>query len=165
MIFFVGACGFVLGLLLAWRVLGARAWLRQERQAAEIADRDRQISALQGRLLSLDARLLAAIAKHAAPKDQPPVAVAEAALTSAATALVGKSQPDDLTRIRGVGPKLAQLLLTQSIASFSQIAAFDAADLARLDDKLGAFKGRAVRDDWVGQAAALAKSASSFSSS
>ena len=41
------------------------------------------------------------------------------------------------------------------ITRFSQIAAFDAEDITRVDDAL-AFKGRVERDDWIGQAKALA---------
>jgi len=62
---------------------------------------------------------------------------------------------DDLKRISGVGPKLETTLNAIGIFHFWQLAALTAAQLTELDDRL-AFKGRAVRDRWVEQAASLA---------
>ena len=62
--------------------------------------------------------------------------------------------PDDLERIRGVGPVLRQRLNRLGITTFAQIAAFSEADLARLDEVLD-FKGRIVREGWVEQAKTL----------
>lgn len=63
---------------------------------------------------------------------------------------------DDLTRIKGLGPKLAATLREQGVTSFAQIAGWDDADIDRIDAGLGRFQGRIRRDDWVGQAALLA---------
>ncbi len=63
---------------------------------------------------------------------------------------------DDLTTIKGLGPKLATLLNEQGITSFAQIAEWNDADVARIDDMLGRFKGRITRDNWVEQAKLLA---------
>lgn len=65
--------------------------------------------------------------------------------------------PDDLTKIKGVGEKLAAVLNDRGIYTFEQIAAFDQPAYQWLDDTLGAFKGRGERDDWAGQAKALMK--------
>ena len=65
-------------------------------------------------------------------------------------------EADDLTRIKGVGPKLVALLGTLGIIRYEQIAAWSEADVARIDPQLGAFQGRIVRDDWVGQCRYLA---------
>ncbi len=62
---------------------------------------------------------------------------------------------DDLTRLRGIGPKLASDLSGLGITALAQIAAFTAEDLARIDAALTSIKGRCYRDDWVGQARAL----------
>lgn len=62
--------------------------------------------------------------------------------------------PDDLERIRGVGPVLRQRLNKLGITTFAQIAAFTEADMARLDEVLD-FKGRIAREGWVEQAKAL----------
>ncbi len=64
--------------------------------------------------------------------------------------------PDDLKRIKGVGPKLEQLLHSLGIFHFDQIAAWTPADVAWMDENLKGFKGRVTRDDWLGQAALLA---------
>ena len=63
---------------------------------------------------------------------------------------------DDLTRIKGIGPKLAALLGQLGIARYAQIAAWDDAELDRIDGHLGAFAGRPRRDAWVEQARLLA---------
>ena len=62
--------------------------------------------------------------------------------------------PDDLTRIKGIGPKLSTLLHELGIFHFKQIAAWDAPQAAWIDDYL-AFKGRVTREDWIGQAKAF----------
>jgi NADH-quinone oxidoreductase subunit E len=64
-------------------------------------------------------------------------------------------ESDDLKRISGVGPKLVQVLNSMGIQTFAQIAAWTADDIAKVDDQLK-FGGRILRDDWVGQARALA---------
>ena len=63
---------------------------------------------------------------------------------------------DDLQALKGVGPKLAGLLQAEGLTRYAQIAALGPEDLARLDAKLGAFKGRLQRDRVVEQAALLA---------
>ena len=63
---------------------------------------------------------------------------------------------DDLSRIKGLGPKLQALLPTLGITTYAQIAALTDADLAELDGKLGAFAGRPAKDNWVEQAKFLA---------
>lgn len=63
---------------------------------------------------------------------------------------------DDLSRIKGIGPKLVTLLGELGITSFAQIAAWEAADVARIDGQLGRFAGRITRDQWIEQAKLLA---------
>ncbi|CUU43682.1 NADH dehydrogenase subunit E [Blastochloris viridis] len=64
---------------------------------------------------------------------------------------------DDLTLISGVGPRLAHMLNEAGIWHFWQIARFTEADIKALDAKLPSYKGRAVRDKWIAQAARLAE--------
>jgi predicted flap endonuclease-1-like 5' DNA nuclease len=64
--------------------------------------------------------------------------------------------PDDLSRMKGVGPKLVALLRDLGVTHFSQIAAWTDEDVAAIDQHLGAFKGRITRDRWVEQARRLA---------
>ena len=63
---------------------------------------------------------------------------------------------DDLTKINGVGPVLAEKLNKMGVTTFSQVAAFTDADIANVDGALD-FKGRIEREDWVAQAKALAE--------
>ncbi len=63
---------------------------------------------------------------------------------------------DDLKKIKGVGPKLEELLHSLGFYHFDQVAAWTAAELAWVDENLEGFHGRASRDDWVGQAKILA---------
>jgi predicted flap endonuclease-1-like 5' DNA nuclease len=64
---------------------------------------------------------------------------------------------DDLTRIKGLGPKLASTLRELGVTRFDQIAAWSDADIDRIDSQLGRFQGRIRRDDWVEQARLLAR--------
>ena len=82
-----------------------------------------------------------------APPSPEPAPVPEPALAPSA---------DDLSRIKGLGPKLQALLPELGLTTFAQIAALSEADLAELDGKLGAFAGRPARDSWVEQAKFLA---------
>jgi predicted flap endonuclease-1-like 5' DNA nuclease len=62
---------------------------------------------------------------------------------------------DDLTVIRGIGPRLAVLLNSLGIFHLRQIARWSDTDIAEVDAKLGAFKGRITRDQWIEQARLL----------
>ena len=64
--------------------------------------------------------------------------------------------PDDLKLIWGVGPKLEEMLHRMGVFHFDQIAAWSELNLRWVDQNLGGFKGRAVRDDWIGQSKKLA---------
>ncbi len=64
---------------------------------------------------------------------------------------------DDLKKIGGVGPKLEGVLNDLGFYHFDQIAKWTDAEIAWVDSRLK-FKGRIERDDWIGQATALAKS-------
>ncbi|MDH3612184.1 MAG: hypothetical protein OEU90_07010 [Gammaproteobacteria bacterium] len=59
---------------------------------------------------------------------------------------------DDLTEIVGIGKVFQQTLNDLGIFSYRQIAAFGAADVARVNMELKEFKGRMEQDDWIGQA-------------
>jgi predicted flap endonuclease-1-like 5' DNA nuclease len=65
--------------------------------------------------------------------------------------------PDDLQRMKGVGPKLAGLLASRGLTRFEQIAALTGDEVTALDADLGAFKGRLTRDRVVEQAGYLAR--------
>ncbi|MEQ9505831.1 MAG: hypothetical protein RLO80_06135 [Hyphomonas sp.] len=63
-------------------------------------------------------------------------------------------QPDDLTLIGGIGPKIQDVLNSLGIYHFDQIAEWDAGNIAWVDEYLS-FTGRITREGWVEQAAVL----------
>jgi NADH-quinone oxidoreductase subunit E len=63
--------------------------------------------------------------------------------------------PDDLKRIKGIGPKLEALCHRLGFFHFDQIANWTDDEIAWVDANLESFKGRVTRDDWVAQARAL----------
>lgn len=65
--------------------------------------------------------------------------------------------PDDLKRLKGVGPKLAVMLNQMGIVRFDQIAKLTPSQVEAIDAQLGAFKGRFQRDRIVEQADYLAR--------
>ncbi|SFG49385.1 NADH-quinone oxidoreductase subunit E [Sulfitobacter dubius] len=64
---------------------------------------------------------------------------------------------DDLKKIKGVGPKLEQMLNGMGFYHFDQIAQWGPEEVAWVDQNLEGFKGRVSRDTWVEQAARLAE--------
>jgi len=65
--------------------------------------------------------------------------------------------PDDLSLMKGVGPKLVARLNENGITRFEQIARLTDNEVGILDDRLGPFKGRLRRDRVVEQASYLAR--------
>lgn len=63
--------------------------------------------------------------------------------------------PDDLTRLKGVGPQIAARLNSLGYYHFDQIAAWTDAEVAWVDENLEGFHGRVIRDRWVEQARTL----------
>ena len=106
------------------------------------------------------------LAPAAEPTPPPPTTIAAESAPVAApeAAPVVATQPaapasdgqDNLLRMKGVGPKLNQLLIELGVTRYEQIANWTEADLASIDTKLGNFKGRPVRDQWIDQAKYLA---------
>jgi len=64
---------------------------------------------------------------------------------------------DDLKQIKGVGPKLEQLLNEMGFYHFDQIAGWSADEVTWVNENLKGFKGRVTRDDWIEQATTLAQ--------
>jgi predicted flap endonuclease-1-like 5' DNA nuclease len=72
--------------------------------------------------------------------------------------LEGEKEPnDDLCRMKGVGPKLADALHGLGFTRFEQLAHLTTTEIERLDGQLGAFRGRIARDRIVEQADYLAR--------
>ena len=91
------------------------------------------------------------VAKKTEPVEKPAKAAPARKATRARTA-----KADDLKVISGVGPKLEQVLNGMGVTRYADIAAWTAADVARIEAELG-LDGRIARDGWVEQAKGLAE--------
>lgn len=69
---------------------------------------------------------------------------------------VGAPAESDLTRLKGLGPKVATMLVDQGIPDIAALARLDAAQADAVAARLGTFAPRMVRDRWVEQARLLA---------
>ena len=65
--------------------------------------------------------------------------------------------PDDLKKIKGIGPKFEGDLNKKGVYYYRQIAAWKAKDIEMIDKIIDSFPGRIQRDGWVKQATKLAK--------
>ena len=72
-------------------------------------------------------------------------------------ALEGDVARDDLCIMKGVGPRFAEALHAAGFYNFGQLAGLTPVEVERLDQQLGAFRGRISRDRVVEQAAYLAR--------
>ena len=146
----------LIGVVVAWWLFAGR------RTRVDIARPDEEAPAKRNQAL-IDAPPAAAFNEVPPPMPEalagvgPAIAVAaDMVPVEPAPAPVPAESADDLTRIKGLGPKIAEQLRAMGVASFAQIAAWDDADIDRIDAQLGRFQGRIRRDDWPAQAALLA---------
>ncbi|MGB0906855.1 MAG: NADH-quinone oxidoreductase subunit NuoE [Maricaulaceae bacterium] len=65
--------------------------------------------------------------------------------------------PDDLKKIKGIGPKFEGDLNSKGIYYYRQIGAWKAADVKMVEELIDSIPGRIKRDEWVKQGKALAK--------
>lgn len=78
-------------------------------------------------------------------------------ISAAARIPAGEGPADDLQVLKGVGAKFAARLNEQGITRYGQLASLTMGDVADLDEKMGPFKGRLLRDRIVDQATLLAR--------
>ncbi len=104
------------------------------------------------------------VAEHPSSESNDVVSAATAAVEDVAGPLFGvdahpdlAGPPDDLTRIKGLGPKAAGQLKLLGITRFAQLGALGGAESAALDEQMGVFRGRLERDRWIEQARYLAR--------
>jgi len=93
--------------------------------------------------------------KKAAAKKEAAPAKTEAAATAAPLFTAPAGEPDNLTKIKGIGPVAAGQLNEQGITTFAQVAALSDADITRIDEAMP-FSADQI-SDWREQAKALAK--------
>lgn len=88
-------------------------------------------------------------AEPAAPARDLPAPAAEAALP----------EPDDLTRIEGIGPKISSVLQEAGIATYAQLAETEVSRLTEILESSGSNFRLAVPDTWPEQASLAANEA------
>lgn len=93
------------------------------------------------------------VAETPAPKIAEPAAK-PASRKAPAKPAKADAPADDLTKIKGLGPKAAAALHDGGVTRYDQIAAWSAKDIEDWDTRING-RGRITRDDWVGQAKAL----------
>lgn len=146
----------VLALLVVWRVWGRKSPAPLAREFNDVLSEG--AAPAQRNTALIDTAPAAAI-----PPITPPAAagilggmgevVAAAAEQEVEEAAV---KADDLTRIKGLGPKLNARLAELGVTTYAQIAGWGEDDIKAIDAQLGSFAGRPVRDNWVEQAKLLA---------
>lgn len=82
--------------------------------------------------------------------------VEEAPAVVAEVAEAAPTVADDLTRLTGIGPKLASLLAERGVTRFADIAAWTAEDVATFDRDMK-LMGRIDREAWIAQARRFAE--------
>jgi predicted flap endonuclease-1-like 5' DNA nuclease len=111
-------------------LLTVRADRIRELEAA-VEERERRLTALATRVEQLEAR-------REAPPEPPPS--------------IG---PDDLQRIKGIGPAFARKLAAVGITRFEQIAGWTDETIDAIAEQIGVHGSRIRRADWRGSAAQL----------
>jgi len=64
---------------------------------------------------------------------------------------------DDLSKLKGVGPKFVARLGELGISRYDQLAGLNGNEIAHLDERMGPFQGRLARDRVIEQADLLAR--------
>lgn len=129
---------------------------------ADPAELDRlraELDACQSALQASAAPAGVAAVEHEA--DTAAIASAAAAAASGAMGLMSGAAPavdpndddsdDDLQQIKGIGPKIADILRELGVRRYAQIAAWSAQDVESINARLK-FKGRIEREGWIPQA-------------
>jgi predicted flap endonuclease-1-like 5' DNA nuclease len=161
------ALALLIGLAVAWWLFGRATAPRERERRPDVLDEGAAPAARNQALIDAPS---AAAAAFAATGPDVMGGIGELAALGVQTELheipvveeervaaaLAEGPADDLTRIKGVGPKLMTLLAGLGITRFSQVAEWTEADLAHVDAQLGAFTGRPQRDNWIEQARLLA---------
>jgi len=145
-----------IGIVVAWWVFAASRRTRIER--AQSASPGEDVPARRNQaLIDAPAPSPTATIEIPPPTPQGLAGVGEAVAAAAEPVrVVEPAGADDLKKIKGVGPKLEKLLNALGVSAYVQIAAWDDAEIDRIDAQLGTFEGRIRRDDWPEQARLLA---------
>jgi len=137
----------VIGIVVAWWIFVAMRRTKVETDRSDVLDEGKGPAGRNQALID------------AAPAAESPLVTPEPALAAAPVSGPSSTPPsgtDDLSRIKGVGPKLKTLLISLGVTRFEQIANWTDAEIDAIDAKLGRFEGRIRRDNWMEQAKFLA---------
>lgn len=80
-----------------------------------------------------------------------PSEIVSAPMAVAADIETAVERPDELTLLRGVGPRVADALVARGVTTFAQLAAWSELEMAAFDKDLKLL-GRSTRYDFIGQA-------------
>lgn len=94
---------------------------------------------------------------HAEEEEEAVAPAGESAVVLSLLSTIGSfdqstQRPDDLKKVKGIGPLMEKTLNKLGIFSFLQVSKMTQKEYDLLDSLTGAFPGRAQRDDWAGQA-------------
>lgn len=155
----------LIGIAVAWFAFQASRKTHVDGDTRDVLDEGAAPAARNQALInSAPTRTPEAAPTTVSPMAPTGLAGAGAAVRAAAAEPVRQAAPassgtdgDDLTLLKGVGPKLAAQLRDLGVTNFAQIAAWNDADIDRIDAQLGRFQGRIRRDNWTEQAGYFAK--------
>jgi len=88
--------------------------------------------------------------KEVAPKQEAPKKEVAAKAETPKKAIPKKAvSADDLKKVEGIGPKIAETLIAAGISTFAELAKIDS---AKIDEIIGDIRGNHVTDTWPAQA-------------
>jgi predicted flap endonuclease-1-like 5' DNA nuclease len=138
---------FFLGALLFW------LWMMREERSAEDAAEE-SLDAAEESLRRLEAQAAPAeapsVPRSKAPDTTPKAVVGEAKPAPEPVAKTS-TEPDDLTRVEGIGPKYAEILVAAGVDTFAKLAAIDEAVIVETIRKGGGRKSASM-GTWAEQA-------------
>lgn len=144
---------FLAGAVLFW------LWIMKEERSAEDVAEEAAESARDhlDRLDSAARRIeIKAAAEPQAKSAPPPPPPAPAAEEKPVAAAAPSSEPDDLTRIEGIGPKFAEILQAAGITTYKQLADMSADQIVDVIRNGGGRKAASM-ETWAEQAKFAAK--------
>jgi small subunit ribosomal protein S2 len=167
---------FIIGILSGWLMewLFVRLFVPNPKKKVEVALQAsrKEVENLQKQNRELQASVVSLKTEQTTPPPQAAAPIqaettdAEAATAEATTAepvaveadaveavtVDAETTKDDLTRLSGIGPKLAEAMTSAGITSYAQLAAMDSDTLAQALSESGARYNKTTAETWAAQA-------------